>query len=313
MDPITQILQWLGGHWWIIFFVPGIGYAWRYGVGGGRGRRRRRYDEAIARAQAPASPLAAAPPAAPPQAAQPFDARGQLKRLFDEHDEITARWLDYELDVAKMIAYPAMSDGRQPLTAAFLRAKKKADALRPSSIDARVTPEQVDEYREAVDDFSVAFDVAERDARRLRDSAFSADERKRLERAQHMLTVALDQSATAAERQSAYRRVREELNGLIGLSDAAVENLEKKVALQLEPGSEASGARIADPATREREVSGPSTGPGAETRHDDRSRAPRHDVPLTPPPAEDPDGLLPEPVRHATSTPPPAPRHLPEP
>src|SRR5690606_21684588 len=56
-----------------------------------------------------------------------------LERLFAEHDEITARWLDYELDVAKLIAFPAMSDGRQPLTAAFLRAKKTADQLRPAS------------------------------------------------------------------------------------------------------------------------------------------------------------------------------------
>lgn len=62
-----------------------------------------------------------------------------VARLFSEHDEITARWLDYELDVAKLIAFPAMSDGRQPLTAAFLRAKKTADALRPASADARVS------------------------------------------------------------------------------------------------------------------------------------------------------------------------------
>ena len=47
----------------------------------------------------------------------------QLDALFAAHDGVTTRWLDYELDVAKLIAYPAMSDGRQPLTAAFLRAK----------------------------------------------------------------------------------------------------------------------------------------------------------------------------------------------
>ncbi|WP_333783417.1 hypothetical protein [Microbacterium sp. ET2] len=123
---------------------------------------------------------------------------------------MTARWLDYELDVAKLIAFPAMSDGRQPLTAAFLRAKRVADRLRPPSATARISPEQLREYREAVTDYEVAFDLAERDARRLKDANFSAEERKRLDTAQQLLSVAIDEAATPAERQLAYRRVREE-------------------------------------------------------------------------------------------------------
>ena len=157
----------------------------------------------------------------------------QLQQLFDAHDAVTKRWLDYELDVAKLIAFPAMSDGRQPLTAAFLRAKKVADRLRPTSAKVKISKEQLDEYRNAVTDFEVAFDVAEREARRLRDSTFTEAERKRLSTAKQLLTVAVDQAATPAERQVAYKRVREELDGLISVSDEAVEVLEKKVALQL--------------------------------------------------------------------------------
>ncbi|WP_051192073.1 hypothetical protein [Microbacterium luticocti] len=157
----------------------------------------------------------------------------QLERLFTAHDAVTKRWLEYELDVAKLIAFPAMSDGRQPLTAAFLRAKKVADRLRPASAKTRLSPDELTEYRNAVTDYEVAFDVAERDARRLRDSSFTEAERKRLGTAKQLLTVAVDQAATPAERQIAYKRVREELDGLISLSDGAVEVLEKKVALQL--------------------------------------------------------------------------------
>ncbi len=156
-----------------------------------------------------------------------------LGRLFAEHDEITARWLDYELDVAKLIAFPAMSDGRQPLTAAFLRAKKTADALRPASADAQVSDRQVSEYLDAVGNYAVAFEIAEKDARRLRDSTFTEPERKRLDRAQQLLKVAIDESATQAERNVAYKRVREELDGLILLSDAAVTVLEKQVAREI--------------------------------------------------------------------------------
>merc|ERR1712034_108850 len=154
-----------------------------------------------------------------------------FQKLFAAHDAVTKRWLEYELDVAKIIAYPAMSDGRQPLTAAFLRAKKVADRLRPDSESAKLSKEQLTEDRTAVTDYEVAFDLAEREARRIRDSSFTADERKRLSTAQQLLSVAIDQAATPAERQLAYRRVREELDGLLAISDDAITVLEERVAL----------------------------------------------------------------------------------
>ncbi|MDQ1129924.1 hypothetical protein [Microbacterium sp. SORGH_AS_0888] len=167
----------------------------------------------------------AAPAAAP--------AHSTLAQTMAAHDAVTARWLEYELDVAKTIAYPAMSDGRQELTAAFLRAKKVADRMRPASADARLAPGDLASYQDAVTDYEVAFEVAERDARRLKDSEFTPAERKRLDTAKQLLTVAVDQAATPAERQLAYRRVREELDGLISLSDGAIEHLEHRVALEL--------------------------------------------------------------------------------
>ena len=170
-----------------------------------------------------------------------------LERLFSEHDEITARWLDYELDVAKLIAFPAMSDGRQPLVAAFLRAKKTADALRPPSADSTVTERQVSEYLDAVGAYAVAFEIAEKDARRLRDSTFTDPERKRLDRAQQLLKVAVDESATQAERNVAYRRVRDELEGLILLSDEAVQVLEKQVARELPEHATAAASPAPEP------------------------------------------------------------------
>ena len=51
-----------------------------------------------------------------------------------------------------------------------------------------------------------------------------------LETARRLVTVAIDDAATAAERQTAYRRARRELDGLIVLPDATVSSLEEKVA-----------------------------------------------------------------------------------
>ena len=235
MEPF---FEWLGHFWWLIFplmgMLGGLGRAWQKAL---ERRHRRRLEIIKAKGELKAAQVAArGNPAALPTG-KPESQAVQLERLFAAHDEVTHRWLDYELDVAKLIAYPAMSDGRQPLTAAFLRAKKVADNLRPDSAKARVTPQHLADYREAVTDYEVAFDVAERDARRLKDSSFSEDERKRLDTAKQLLTVAIDQAATPAERQIAYRRVRQELDGLISLSDGAIEVLEQKVALELTTGA----------------------------------------------------------------------------
>lgn len=244
MDFLPQVLEWFGDHWWIIFPIMGVagglGSAWEKSA---KRRHQRRLETLRIKGEIKAAQLAARAQgkAIKPTRHQPdeVDANAPvpssqlLQRLFAEHDEITARWLEYELDVAKLIAFPAMSDGRQPLTAAFLRAKKVADALRPDSADAKVSEQQITEYLDAVGNYAVAFEIAEKDARRLRDSTFTEAERKRLDRAQQLLKVAVDESATQAERNIAYKRVRDELDGLILLSDQAVEVLEKQVAREI--------------------------------------------------------------------------------
>jgi len=250
-DRVEPFFTFLGNFWWLVFplmgVMGGLGSAWERNA---RRRHKRRLEVLHAKAELKAAERGGAVAAAslPPvetatatssttRAGEQTTQGTQLERLFASHDAVTARWLDYELDVAKLIAFPAMSDGRQPLTAAFLRAKRVADGLRPASAKARLTKDQLTEYRNAVADFEVAFDVAERDARRIKDSSFTTGERKRLETAKQLLTIAIDQAATPAERQVAYRRVREELDGLISLSDEAIEVLEGKVSLELTTGA----------------------------------------------------------------------------
>lgn len=227
---MNEILQFAGHYWWLVFPLFGMTMGAIGTVNKQRelsARRRHREQLELMRAQSGAVP-ASLPTAV---AAAPV-VGDDLARVQARYDDVTRRWLDYELDVSKLIAYPAMSDGRQPLTAAFLRAKKVADNVRPTDGEAP-SAERLKEYRDAVTEYEVAFELAERDARRVKAAAFTPDERKRLETAQQLLGVAVDQAATPNERQVAYRRVRQELDGLIWLSDEAVEHLEKKVALEL--------------------------------------------------------------------------------
>jgi hypothetical protein len=252
---VEPLFEFLGNYWWLAFPLFGvlasIGSAWERGA---RRRHRRRLEVLHAKAELKAAQAGVRSPGAypvtgpttqpaSPEGAQPIyrDAAAtapasQVERLFAAHDSVTARWLEYELDVSKLIAFPAMSDGRQPLTAAFLRAKKVADRVRPETAKTKLTKAQLTEYRDAVTDYEVAFDVAERDARRIKDSGFTDVERKRLDTAKQLLTIAIDQAATPAERQLAYKRVREELDGLISLSDDAIVVLEKKVGHELTTG-----------------------------------------------------------------------------
>lgn len=87
-----------------------------------------------------------------------------LERLRGRHDALLARWMEYETDPARAIAFPQMSDGRQPATAAFLVALRRARDARLSP-DSRNSPEEFSMYRAAVEDLERAFDIAERAAR----------------------------------------------------------------------------------------------------------------------------------------------------
>lgn len=87
-----------------------------------------------------------------------------LDRLRSEHDAIVVRWMQYETDPAWQIAYPGMTDVKQPATAAYLRAAGRATDLRREAGD-RPTPAEFAAYRDAVAQLARALDVAEHAAR----------------------------------------------------------------------------------------------------------------------------------------------------
>lgn len=87
-----------------------------------------------------------------------------LDRLQAQHDAITAQWMRYETDPALQIAYPAMTDVRQPATAAYARAAGHAVESRRAATSSR-TAEAYAEYRDAVSDLERALEAAEYSAR----------------------------------------------------------------------------------------------------------------------------------------------------
>lgn len=234
---MEEILRFAGDYWWLVFIVGPVVGGWIGGVAKYNERRRRDRIELERIRRAPIQPASSAPAhdAAAERAAEAADRDRQIDRILADHDEVDRRWLDFELDVAKLIDYPLVTDMREPLTQAFHRARRVAEGLRPAE-PARLRPEgALERYREAVRDYEVAFDAAVREAKRRAQSGFSDAERKRLEAAQRLMALAEDGASTPAERQSAYRRARKELDGLIALPDATTEDLERRIAGELSP------------------------------------------------------------------------------
>lgn len=121
-----------------------------------------------------------------------------ITRAVEAHERTDARWLEYELDAAKLLDFPVMTDMRDPLTTAFHKAKLQADFHKPlRAEDLLDDPDAAGHYLDAVRDYVTAFDTAEAEAMRRRRTGFSREEQQRLARAQSLLRVASDAGATA--------------------------------------------------------------------------------------------------------------------
>lgn len=218
--------------WWLIFPLSGvIGGAVRTVAAANERRAERRMERYRLKQQAK---IAAAEATGRTRGnAEVY--RRELRRTMLQHNQTDERWLRYETDVAKLLDFPMMTDMRDPLTAAFHKARQRAELLRPDSMEDVLGDRdaQVD-YREAVTDYVSAFDVAEAEAIRRRRSDFSADDQERLNRAQRLLQLAEDTAASPQERQSAYARARRELDGLIALPAATRAAIERRVAGEIE-------------------------------------------------------------------------------
>ncbi|MGX9788879.1 hypothetical protein [Mycobacterium sp. MMS18-G62] len=158
-----------------------------------------------------------------------------IARTVKEHDRTDTRWLDYELDIAKLLDYPLMTDMRNPLTERFHRAKLRADLLRPAKAEDLLDDgDAANRYLDAVESYVTAFDTAESEAIRRRRKDFSHDEQQRLTRAQSALRVAVDSAATQQERERAYSLARRELDGLVVLPERSRTAIERGIAGELD-------------------------------------------------------------------------------
>lgn len=229
---VEPILDFAGNFWWLIFPLSGVVGGAVKGVSAANERRAQRRLERYRIKQQTKVALASA--AAAGQANTEGNRR-EMTKLLARHDATDERWLSYEIDVAKLLDFPLMTDMRDPLTLGFHKAKSRADLLRPTSVDDIIIDRDAQlEYRDAVADYVAAFDAAESEATRRRRSDFSSDDQDRLARAQNLLRLASDDAATPQERRNAYGRAQRELDGLIVLPAATQAAIQSKVIGEIE-------------------------------------------------------------------------------
>lgn len=158
-----------------------------------------------------------------------------VRRALDAHEQTDARWLEYELDLSRLLDFPVMTDMRNPLTMKFHKAKLRADLHKPvRAEDLFDDREAAGRYLDAVEDYVTAFDAAEAEAMRRRTNDFSTEEQQRLVRARSLFRVAADDGATAQERQRAYALARTELDGLIVLPATTRAGIERGIAGEID-------------------------------------------------------------------------------
>jgi hypothetical protein len=229
---MDAFFDFVGHYWWLVFVFGGTVGGGLKAIGAANERRAQRRQERYRLKQ---QAKIAEAEASGQRRVDVEAARREIAKSLDEHNQTDARWFAYETDAATLLDYPMMIDLRDPLTIEFHRAKRRADLLRPEEIDSLVDDAtRQREYRDVVHEYATAFDIAETEAKRRRRSGFSVDEQERLLRAQRLLNLAQDAGASPDERRSAYARARKELDGLIVLPVATTEQLEQRVAGQLE-------------------------------------------------------------------------------
>ncbi|PJK23146.1 hypothetical protein [Mycobacterium goodii] len=229
---VEPLWHFAGNFWWLIFPLGGmIGGGIRAVAAANERRAERRLERYRIKQQTKVEMARAA------EAARAADAgyARELTKVLERHDRTNARWLDYEIDIAKLLDFPLMTDMRDPLTIAFHKARSRADLLRPDNVADILGDRAAQlEYRDAVHEYVTAFDIAETEAIRRRRSDFSAEAQERLARAQQLLRLASDEGATPQERRAAYTRAQKELDGLIVLPATTRASIEGKILGELE-------------------------------------------------------------------------------
>lgn len=125
---------------------------------------------------------------------------------------VKQEWADWEMDILRVVQYPALFDMREATTVDFHRALIGVDSMKskPDEVYGSDHP-----FVLAVNNLKLAWTVAKNEAERIQQANFNDEERVRLSKAMDLLRIALNASGTPAERQVSYKRAMKQLEGIV--------------------------------------------------------------------------------------------------
>lgn len=162
------------------------------------------------------------------------------KTFHDRHNELLRKLLHSETDWDSLFFTPALTDPTVPQTYAMLRAMRAANTLRdtagelPTNLGPDVDLTRLP-YPRAVEEFALAWDAAERHARRIGQKGIPSAERKLIKQIRTFLDMAENSAASQNERNLAYRRAQSLIESLetIHVPAQAIAQLEERHQLML--------------------------------------------------------------------------------
>lgn len=168
------------------------------------------------------------------------------QHFHDRHNELLRKIAHSETDWDSLFFMPALTDPNVPQTYAMLRAMRAANTLRDTAgeLPGDLTPDTdltTLPYPRAVEAFALAWDAAERHARRVGQKGVPLAERKVIKQIRTLLDVAENSAASQTERDLAYRRVQSLLESLesIHIPAQAMAQLEERKVLMITAAAEA--------------------------------------------------------------------------
>lgn len=167
----------------------------------------------------------------------------------EHHEELLRKILHSETDWDSLFFTPALTDPSVPETYAMLKAMRTANTLRdtagelPANLDLAADLTKLP-YPQAVQDFALAWDAAERNAQRIGQKGIPSAERKIIKQIRTLLDLADNGAASQNERNLAYKRAQSLIESLesVTVPKRAIAQLEERHQLMLTPIAEAGKA-----------------------------------------------------------------------
>lgn len=162
-----------------------------------------------------------------PEDMEPMDFAGTRESLREDMENVVRQWVKYETDPVKMLDYPMLSMMSFPPTADFHRCLLDTRKSFRNNVS-------LDALHDAVVELEHRYRVMIAEARRSKWNNFLPAEQNHLRKAQKLLNMAVSPGSSVQERRLVYKRLMMELEGILVLAPATIEEIESRVMLGIE-------------------------------------------------------------------------------